>query len=78
MNPFFQGNQQPQGPFAMLQSMRGQIASNPFSFIAKSKFNVPSNVGNDANSIVQYLLTTGQITQEQVNWAMQKAREIQQ
>lgn len=78
MNPFYQGNQQPQGPFAMLRSMVGQISSNPFSFIAKSKFNVPSNVGNDPNSIVQYLLTTGQITQEQANWAVQKAREIQQ
>lgn len=40
----------------------GQISSSPFSCIAKSKFNVPSNVGNDANSIIQYLLTTGQIT----------------
>lgn len=78
MNPFFQGNQQPQSPFAMLRSMVGQISFNPFSFIAKSRFKVPSNVGNDANSIVQYLLTTGQITQEQADWAMQKAREIQQ
>lgn len=78
MNPFYQGNQQPQGPFAQLRSMVGQISSNPFSFIAKSKFNVPSSVGNNPNDIVQYLLTTGQITQEQANWAMQKAREIQQ
>lgn len=77
MNPFYTGGQ-PQNPISQLLGMVPQISSNPFGFIAKTKFNVPSNVGNDANSIIQHMLTTGQITQEQVNWAMQKAREIQQ
>lgn len=78
MNPLYHGSQEPQGPFSQLRNMVSQISSNPFSFIAKTRFNVPSSVGNNPNDIIQYMLTSGQITQEQANWAMQKAREIQQ
>ena len=34
------------------------------------KFNIPNNM-NDPNEIIQHLLNTGQVTQQQVNQAMQ-------
>lgn len=47
-----------------------QFMTNPMGFLLR-KFNIPQNVNpNDPQSIVQYLLNTGQITQGQVNDAV--------
>lgn len=45
--------------------------SNPGAML-RQRFNIPDGVNmNDPNSIIQHLLNTGQITQAQVNQAMQ-------
>lgn len=49
----------------MLQQMR----ANPLAVLSQ-RFNIPSNV-QDPQEIIQYLLNTGQVTQAQVNNAMQ-------
>jgi len=52
-----------------LLSMYQQFRANPMQMLAK-KYNLPNNL-NDPNEIIQYLLNSGQITQQQVNQAMQ-------
>lgn len=48
-----------------------RLRSNPMELLS-TRFNIPSNIDiNNPNDIVQHLLNTGQITQSQVNNAMQ-------
>lgn len=49
--------------------MYQQFRQNPMAMLSR-RFNVPSNL-NDPNEIIQYLLNTNQVTQSQVNSAMQ-------
>lgn len=53
--------------FSLLQG----LMQNPLQTLANANFNVPNNIGSNPQAIVQYLLTSGQITQDQVNQAMQ-------
>lgn len=46
-----------------------QMMQNPAAILGK-RFNLPQNL-NDPNQIIQHLLNTGQVSQEQVNRAMQ-------
>lgn len=52
--------------FGMLNS----LMTNPLSLLTQRGFNLPQNL-NDPQQIVQHLLNSGQISQEQVNQAMQ-------
>lgn len=56
--------------YAMLQQLR----SNPMQLLSR-KFNIPQNI-NTPQDIIQHLLNTGQVTQEQVNRAMEMRRQI--
>ena len=50
-------------------AMYQQFRQNPMAMLSR-RFNIPSNL-NDPNEIIQYLLNTNQVTQSQVNSAMQ-------
>ena len=52
-----------------IMNMYQQFSQNPISMLSK-KFNIPQNV-NSPNDIIQHLLNSGQVTQDQVNRAMQ-------
>lgn len=52
-----------------LTSMLMQLKQNPSGMLS-TRFNVPQNL-NDPNQILQYLLNTNQVTQQQVNNLMQ-------
>ena len=52
-----------------IMNMYQQIKANPVQFLSK-RFNIPQNM-NDPNAIIQHLLNSGQVTQDQVNQAMQ-------
>ena len=54
-------------PMQIMQ-MLPQFRQNPMSLLGR--YNVPQNIRNPQD-IVQHLLNSGQITQEQVNSAMQ-------
>lgn len=54
-------------PNQIMQAVQ-QLKANP-SAILGPKFNLPQNL-NDPNTIIQHLLNTGQIKQEQVNQLM--------
>ena len=56
----------------MLQALQ----ANPMQFLMQRKFNIPRNIVNDPNAIVQYLMNTGQITQQQYNQAAQMANRF--
>ena len=47
-----------------------QMMQNPMAMLTQ-RFNIPQDVDiNDPNAIIQHLLNTNQVTQEQVNHAM--------
>lgn len=50
-------------------SMLNDLKSNPMQFLAQRKFNIPKNLQSDPNSIVQYLLNSGQVSQQQYDRA---------
>lgn len=62
------GNMQSQNPMQMLQQLR----QNPVQFLKNAGYNVPDNL-NDPNAITQYLMNSGQISQDQYNRARQMA-----
>lgn len=49
--------------------MLQQLRQNPMQMLSQ-RFNVPQNIQNPQD-IIQHLLNTGQISQDQVNQAMQ-------
>lgn len=50
-------------------SMLQQLQQNPAQLLAQ-RFNVPGNL-SDPQAIIQHLLNSGQVSQDQVNQAMQ-------
>ncbi len=42
---------------------------NPMQMLSR-RYNIPPNMGNDPNAILQHLLNTGQVSQNQINAAM--------
>ena len=51
-----------------LLSIYQQMMSNPTQFL--SQMGIPQDIMNDPNKIIQHLLNTGRVTQDQVNQAM--------
>ena len=43
-----------------------QIRQNPMGFLQQRGYNIPQNL-NDPGSIIQHLLNTGQVSQDQLN-----------
>lgn len=73
-NPFF--NAMNRGGNMNLGAMLQQIKSNPMLFLAQKRFNIPQNIANDPNAILQHLLSSGQVSQSQINAAYQRGRQI--
>lgn len=58
-------------PFQMMN----QFKQNPMAMLSK-RFNIPQNMNNDPNQIIQYLMNTGQISQSQYNMANQQLKQL--
>lgn len=68
-NPF--GNNM--NPMQMLQ----QLKANPMQFILQRRMNLPQNVNtSDPNAILNYLVQSGQVNQNQINQAYQMAQNM--
>ena len=53
-----------------IMNMYQQLRSNPMQLLAR-RFNLPQGINiNNPNDIIQHLLNTGQVTQQQVNNVM--------
>lgn len=50
------------------------LKNNPSAFL--SRFGIPSNMMNDPNAMIQFLMNNGKITQEQYNNAVKKAQSM--
>ena len=57
-----------------IMHMYQQFRQNPMAMLSQ-KFNIPQNI-NNPQDIIQHLLNSGQVTQEQVNNAMQMQKNL--
>lgn len=57
-----------------MMNMVNTLRSNPMQFLQRRGFNVPQNVANDPNQIIQYLMNSGQVSQSQYDNARQMAQ----
>lgn len=57
-----------------LIAMLPQIKSNPMSLLGQ--YGIPQNISNNPQAVIQSLLNSGKISQEQYNQAMQMARNM--
>lgn len=55
-----------------LLQMLPQLKANPMQFLLQRRLNVPPNMANNPQAILNHLLQTGQVSQEQVNRAYQQ------
>ena len=58
-------------PMQMIQ----QLQANPIQFLQRAGYNVPSNL-NSPNDIIQHLMNSKQITQQQYEQARQMAAQF--
>ena len=63
------------GSFNPMQAL-SQLRSNPVQMLSKAGFNVPENIGNNPQAIVQHLLNTNQITQQRFNQSQMMANRM--
>lgn len=69
-----------QDPFGSMQGMIGQFQSfmsNPVQFMVQRKLNIPQQYMNDPQGAIQYLMNTGKLSQDQYNWAVRQANQLQ-
>ena len=52
------------------------LKQNPMQFILQRKFNIPQNIANDPNAIIQHLMNTGQVSQQSYNEAVRKIGQL--
>ena len=60
-------------PMQILQ-MAQQLKSNPMQMLSR-RFNVPQNL-QDPQAIIQHLVSSGQVSQQQINTAYQAAQQF--
>ena len=56
--------------------MLNQLKQNPLQFLAKSNLNIPQNMAGNPNDILNYLVNSGKVSQQQINNAYQMAKQI--
>lgn len=67
----FGGNMPQMNPMQMLQQLR----QNPAQMLRQAGLNVPDNL-NDPNAIIQHLMNSGQISQQNYERARQMAAQF--
>ena len=67
----FGGNMPRMNPMQMLQ----QLQQNPAQMLRQAGLNVPDNL-NDPNQIIQHLMNSKQVTQQQYEQARQMAAQF--
>ena len=60
-----------------MMTMLQQLKANPVQFLIQRRFRIPQNISlNDPNAILNYLVSSGQINQNQINNAYQMAQQM--
>lgn len=57
-----------------IMQMINQIKSNPMSVLGR--YGIPQNISNDPDAIIQYLMNSGKVSQEQYNRAVMMAQNM--
>lgn len=57
-------------------AMFQQFMGNPAQMMQKSGLNIPQNISNDPNAIIQHLLSSGRMSQQQYNQLQQMANNL--
>jgi len=60
-------------PMAIIQMLQ-QVKANPVGFFMQRGMNIPADMVNDPNAILQHLVNSGRVTQQQINNAYQMAQ----
>ena len=58
-------------PMQLMQTLQ-QFKANPMQMLMQRRFNVPPNMSNDPQAILNHLMQTGQVSQDAVNRAYQQ------
>lgn len=65
------------GGMGNMMGMLQQLKSNPLQFLMQRRMNIPQNMPmNDPQAIINHLVSTGQVSQDQVNRAYQMAQRF--
>ena len=76
-NPFFNALGGVMGGGMNPMAMLAQLKQNPLALLQKAGFNVPAGLNlNNPQAIVQHLMNSGQITQDQLTQAQQMAQNF--
>lgn len=59
-----------------IMGMLQQFRQNPMQMLLQRRMNVPQGMMNDPNAILNHLLQTGQVSQQQVNSAYRAAQNF--
>lgn len=60
----------------MIQMLQ-QFKANPMQFLIQRRLNIPAGVSmNDPQAILNHLVSTGQVSQQQINSAYQMAQRF--
>jgi hypothetical protein len=57
-------------------AMFQQFMGNPAQMMQRSGLNIPQNISNDPNAIIQHLLSSGRMSQQQYNQLQQMANNL--
>lgn len=66
-------NSRQNDPMEMLGFLR-QLKTNPAQVLLQRGYKVPENMSTDPDTIIQYLLNTGQVTQDRYDRAVSMAK----
>ena len=65
---------QPFNPSALMGQFQSFMA-NPMAFLSQRRLNIPPALHNDPNAAIQYLMNSGQMSQDQYNQLRQMAQQ---
>ena len=57
-------------PMNMMQMVQ-MLRQNPMQILQQRGINIPQNISNNPQEIIQYLLNNGKVSQQQLNQVMQ-------
>lgn len=54
-----------------IMGMFQNFMQNPMGYLMQNRINIPQNIANDPNAIIEHLMNNGMINQSQYNQAQQ-------
>ena len=61
----------------MMNNLLQQLKANPMQFLMQRRMNLPQGISmTDPNAILNHLVQTGQVSQQQINAAYQMAQRF--